>query len=358
MSSMMKTTLTLAAMASALCLPASHAAADDFSATIAAGHPPVFRWVRMLPEAFIPTVQAELAKSGHTMSFDGQYGGTIAGVGEELETIESGLAELGVCSSLFDAAKLPVQNVTYYTPFVSSDVRQVAELIDRMHREDPDMQQAYLDNGNTYLGAPVAIDDYLLMTTFPVASLADLDGRKIAAPGPAINWLSGTGAVGVSGNLTTYYNEMKTGVYDGVIVFASAALPGKLYEVAPYITRAGLGAQHSGGICANTDWYEGLPSDVQAALVAGANAAKDWYLGDLEGAVEAAFATMADNGATIFVAPDEMRQAWADGMDNAAATWRDQLDSAGQPASSILKTYMDGMRAAGATPLRDWDLAE
>ena len=50
------------------------------------------------------------------------------------------------------------------------------------------------------------------MTDFPVESLADLRGRKIAAPGPAINWLSGTGAVGVSGNLTSYYNELQTGV--------------------------------------------------------------------------------------------------------------------------------------------------
>ncbi len=40
-----------------------------------------------------------------------------------------------------------------------------------------------------------------------------------------MNWLSGTGAVGVSGNLTTYYNEIQAGVYDGVIVFALAAAP-------------------------------------------------------------------------------------------------------------------------------------
>ena len=44
------------------------------------------------------------------------------------------------------------------------------------------------------------------------------------------------------------YNEIKTGVYDGVIVFASAALPGKLYEVAPYITKVGFGAQYAGEI--------------------------------------------------------------------------------------------------------------
>ncbi|RMD95796.1 MAG: C4-dicarboxylate ABC transporter permease [Alphaproteobacteria bacterium] len=331
------------------------AAAESFTATVVAGHPPVFRWVRMIPEAFIPAVEKALEGTGHSIAFDPQFGGAIAGVGEELEAIEAGLAEIGTCESLFDPAKLPLQNVTYYTPFVSSDVRLVNGVMDRLHREDARMRQGYLDNGNVYLGAPIGIDDYLLMTKFPVTSLADLQGKKIAAPGPAINWLSGTGAVGVSGNLTTYYNELKTGVYDGVIVFASAALPGKLYEVAPYVTRAGLGAQFAGGLCANVDWYESLPEEVKAALHAGADAAQEWYMGDLEAAVATAFAKMGEMGATISDLPEAERRAWAAGMDNAAKEWATSLDAKGLPGTAILSLYMETMRAAGATPLRDWD---
>ena len=206
-----------------------------------------------------------------------------------------------------------------------------------------------------YLGAPLAIDDYLLMTNFPVEDLSDLDGRKIAAPGAAINWLSGTGAVGVSGNLTTYYNELKAGVFDGVLVFGSAALPGKLHEVAPYVTRAGLGAQFAGGLCVNQGWWDGLPGDVQAALEAGADAAQAWYVDELEAAVDGAMAAMAEQGATVTDAPPEMRQAWADGMDNAAAAWAAELDAMGRPGSEVLSAYMDAVRAAGAKPLRDWD---
>lgn len=350
----MKTTLTNTALVAALALP-SIASADSFNATVVAGHPGVFRWVKMIDEAFVPGVSAALEGSGHSISFDGQYGGSIAKVGDELETVEAGLAEIGVCQSLFDPAKLSVQNVTYYTPFVSDDPRAVAEIMDALHAEDPRMTAAYAQNGVVYLGAPVAIDDYLLMTRFPIESLADLDGQKIAAPGPAINWLSGTGAVGVSGNLTTYYNELKAGVYDGVVVFASAALPGKLYEVAPYVTRAGLGAQFAGALCANADWYEGLPEEAQVALHDGADAARDWYLSALEGAVETSFLVMAENGATITDATDEMRAAWSKGLDNAAKTWAEGLDGQGIPGSEVLALYMNAMRDAGATPLRDWD---
>jgi TRAP-type C4-dicarboxylate transport system substrate-binding protein len=329
---------------------ATSATAEDFNVTIVA-HPPIFRWVKQFDEAFVPTVQAEMEALGHSFSATGQYGGAIAGVGEELETVEAGLAEIGACSSLFDPAKLALQNVTYYTPFVSDDPRLVVNVIHDLHLNDERMRQAYTDNNVVYIGGPSAIDDYLLMTNFPVESLADLDGRKIAAPGPAINWLSGTGAVGVQGNLTTYYNEIQTGVYDGVIVFASAAFPGKLHEVAPYITQFGLGAQFAGSICANKDWWDGLDSDVQAALRAGADASMEWYLGDLEAFTELALTQMEAAGATITEADPEARETWAANMDNAAQEWAE----ANENGQAILEAYMNAMREAGAEPLRDWD---
>ncbi|SFQ11981.1 C4-dicarboxylate TRAP transporter substrate-binding protein [Tranquillimonas alkanivorans] len=350
----MKTLTAILALAATTALP-TVAAAESFMATMVAGHPPVFRWVKMLDEAFVPAVQEELAGTGHSMNFTGLYGGAIAGVGEELEAVEAGLAEIGICQSLFDPAKLAVQNVTYYTPFVSDNPRIVSTVMDDLHESDPRMRQAYTDNGVVYLGAPLALDDYLLMTNFPVDSLDDLEGRKIGAPGAAINWLSGTGAVGVSGNLTTYYNEIKAGVFDGVLVFASAALPSKLHEVAPHVTRAGLGAQFAGAICVNDDWWEGLPQEVKDALEAGADAASEWYIDALESAVDTAMTTMADQGATIKDASQEMRTSWAEGMDNVAQTWAKDLDALGKPGSEMLDAYMDAMRDAGAEPLRNWD---
>ena len=194
----------LAACCAGLAVAGGPAPAEDLPATVAAGHPCVFRWVRMIPEIFVPEVEARLEGTGHTIAFSEQFGGAIAGVGEELEAVEMALAGIGTVQSLFDPAKLAVQNVTHCTPSVSDDVRAVSGLMDRLHREEPRTREACEDNGVVHLGAPIAIDDDRPMTTFPVDELSDLEGREIAAPGPAVNWLSGTGAVGVSGNLTTY----------------------------------------------------------------------------------------------------------------------------------------------------------
>ena len=64
---------------------------------------------------------------------------------------------------------------------------------------------------------------------------------------------------------------------------------------------------------------------------------------------------MGEAGATIQDAPEGMREAWAAGMDNAARAWAADLDAKGAPASEVLSTYMNAMRAAGAVPLRNWD---
>jgi TRAP-type C4-dicarboxylate transport system substrate-binding protein len=355
----MKALLKLSTLAAVVALGGVFAApvtqAADMNVTIVAGHPPVFRWVKHLSQTFIPAVNAALEGSGTTITWSEQYGGALAKVGDELEAIEEGLAEIGLVSSLFDPAKLSVQNVTYFTPFVHTDAALVAAWMDQLQETNADMKASWAENGLEYLGGAIGIDDYLLMTTFPVNSIADMEGRKIGAPGPAVNWLKGTGAVGVSGNLTTYYNEIKTGVYDGVIVFASAALPGKLHEVAPYITKIGFGAQYAGGIAANKDWYDGLPANVQKALKDAAIADRVAYHADLDASVSKFLGIMQSQGATVTEVSPEMRAEWAGGMDNVAKLWAAQLDSEGKAGTAVLKSYMDTMRAAGATPVRNWD---
>ena len=328
--------------------------AETISVTIVAGHPPVFRWVRMFPEAFEPAAQAALEGTDYKFDFVEQFGGTIAGVGEELETVGDGLAEIGTIQSVFDPAKLALQNVSYYTPFVSDDLRLVGTTVEDMIATVPEMKVAYDENGIVPLGGPMALDSYLLFTKFPVKSLADLKGKKISGAGPSINWLNGTGAVGVSGQIPTYYNDLRTGVYDGVVLFATAALPGKLYEVAPYITRVGFGAQYAGDIGANKDWYDSQPPEVQTALRAGADAARDWYIKSLEETTQSAMTTMAGKGATISNLSPEAKAAWVGDMGDIAGDWARDLDTQGLPGSKILDLYMQRMKAGGARPVRDW----
>lgn len=346
--------LLCAAVLPAFLLGTAAAKAETYNATVVTGHPAVFLWVKMLTEVFVPTVNKELEKTAHKINWTEAYGGTVAKVGGELEAMESGLAQITIGSGLFEPSLLPLQNITYMTPFAVSDVDQVLGVIDRLHDEIPDLRATWEKYDMEYL-ANFGLEDYLLISKFPVTKLEDLKGHKISAPGPAVNWLSGTGAVGVSGNLTTYYTDLQTGVTDGVIVFPTAAAPAKLPEVAKYVTRTHFGAQHAGAIVAKKSWMDTLPPEVQQAIKVGADAYAKAYREGLASRVDDAFKALAASGAVITDLDEGVRTQWAMGLPPIARDWAADLDSKGLPGTKVLGAYMQGLRDAGAKPSRNWD---
>jgi len=50
------------------------------------------------------------------------WGGTLLKLGTESKGVADGVADIAIVSTIFEAAKFPLQNVTYYTPFGSDDV--------------------------------------------------------------------------------------------------------------------------------------------------------------------------------------------------------------------------------------------
>ncbi len=345
--------LSAAALA-ALIASASLAQAETVTITLVNGHPPVFRWVKHLQQTFVPAVDKALEGSGITVNWKQQYGGSLAKVGEELEATQEGVADIALVPTIFEPAKLPLQNVTYYTPFVSTDPGVVTEAVQVVQKEVPAMMKAWEDNDLVYLGGGFGLDDYLLFTKFPIKSVDDLKGRKIGTPGPSVNWMKGTGAVGVAGNLTEYYNALQTGLYDGVVTFATAAVPAKIQEVAPHITRIGYGAQYSGGIAANRDWWEAQPEALQKALLAGADAFEKAYLDDLRKATEQALKDLAANGGIINADSEALKAAYVKVMENPTTAWVMELQQQKLPAAEVLERYMQAVRNGGAAPARDW----
>lgn len=339
---------------SALAALAAPAAAETIPVTLVAGHPPVFLWVKHLSETFIPAVNAALEGTGHTIDWTEAYGGSLAAVGGELDALEDGLAEVGIVPTVFLPSKLPLQNVTYNTPFGPSDPQLVMAAMEALDASVPGMRESWHAYDVEYLGGGFALDNYLLMTTFPVRSIDDLAGRRIAAPGPAVNWLNGTGAVGAAGNLTTYYNDIQTGVFEGVIVFATAAAPARLHEVAPYVTITDFGAQYAGGLAANRSWFQAQPEAVQAALREGAAAYQAAYIAEQTQRVAAAMAVIAADPERLHVLAPEERARWAAALPDIAGTWAAAADAAGLPGTEVLTAYVAHLQAAGASLGRDW----
>ena len=349
MTKILKTGLTGAILAVA----GVPAFADSFSFTVVAGHPPITGGVAEISKVFIPEVTKRLEAMGHTVSWTEGYAGSIAEPSGVLEAVESGIAEFGYVPHLFEGDKLPLEQITYITPFGTDDLTKLMTVMEQLHDAIPEMDQAWEKNGQRML-APVGIDSYHFDTNFEINSIDDLKNKKIGTAGLALNWLKDTGAVPVAGALTTFYNAMSTGLYDGVLTFESAIAPYKFYEVAPYITKINFGAMYASALTVNLDTWNSLPADVQTAIQEAADMYRESTAEFYQTAGAKSLETAAANGATIHEFSAEQRAAYAERLPDFAKEWAEKLDAQGMPGTKTLQTYMQLCKDAGIEHARNW----
>lgn len=322
--------------------------------TAAAGHPPAFLWVRTLDDTFIPEVDRRLAAGGkYKIEWTKAWGGTLVKLGSESKALADGVADIGIVSTIFEAPRFPLQNVSYFAPFGTDDVALVSSTIASLQKSIPAMNDAWAKNGLVYLGG-MALDPYQVWSKFPITKVEDLAGKKIGAPGPAANWIRGTGAVAVAGTLNTYYEDLKSGVSDGVLVFATGAWGAKLNEVAPYITRVNFGSQFAGGIAINKQRFDALPPEVQAAIREAGDLWTSQYAKLQAEAAVTAMQKMTAAGAKVSDLSPAERKRWADALGPIGKTWAADVQGKGLPGNEVLSGYMSALIKAGVQVPRDW----
>jgi len=345
---------TAALLATAALAAPAHAQ-QTIRLTAAAGHPPVFLWVKLIDEFYIPEVDKRLAAAGgkYKIEWTKAWGGTLIKLGAESKGIGDGVADLGMVSTVFEAARFPSQNVSYFTPFATDDIGIVTRVVGDLQNSIPAMGQAWTKNNLVYLGG-AALDAYHIWTNFPIRTVDDIKGKKIIAPGPAANWLKDTGAVAVAGNLNTYYEDIKSGVASGVVTFATGAWGAKVHEVAPYITKVNFGAQYAGGIAVNKQRFDKLPRDVQKVMREVGVEYSQRFAAAQAAAAAGLLKKMEEAGAKISEMSPAERTRWADTLPPIAKTFAADLQAKGLPGDQILNGYMSGLKKAGAHPARDW----
>lgn len=329
------------------------AQAETYNLTMSSSHPTVLPWVGQLSTLVVAESNKRLEAMGSADRIDWteSYGGALYGFKDTLEAVGDGLTDAGWVGTLWEGSKMPLQNITYFTPFVSDDLVATLKIMNELHRELPLLQAAWEDQNVVFLGAS-GVETYHLFTNFPVNSLADLDGRKIIAPGPSANWIKSLGAVPVNGALPTYYNQIQTGVADGVVVIITGAFPNKHYEVAPYVTLVGLGAQMTGGLGVNKDVWDGLSDDVRAVLTELGEEYTVAHAEEVMARYESFLSKLPEAGAIVSTLPAADVDAWAAGLPNLAKDWSEANASDGAP--EVLEAYMAKVRDAGLSPRIDW----
>lgn len=346
--------IVLAASVAAMAAPIANA--ETYQLTISSSHATSIPWVAPLQTVIVAETNQRLEAMGseNRVEWTEAYGGSLYGFTDTLEAVGEGITDMGWIGTLWEESKMPYQNLTYYTPFSTDDVTLLAKTFNALHRDLPFLQQSWEDQNVVFLGSTVA-DTYHLYTTFPVNSLEDLKGRKILAPGPSGAWIAAVGAIPVDGSLTTYYNQIETGVAEGALSIMTGVYPLKIHEVAPYVTISGVGANMIGAFGVNRDIWEDLPEDVRAVLTelgeeysaTNARVIEERYQSVVEKLSE-------DPKVTVTELSHEDRAKWAAALPDLAGNWAaSQADGA-----ALIAAYMAALKESGGTALRDWTIVK
>lgn len=353
--------LTGMLMGAVLALPTAVYAVEEIDLTVASSHPLAIPWVGMIKSHFMAETDRLLAEKGeYKINWNEAFGGSLYKANATLTSVQEGVTDIGWVFSFLEGAKLPLSQASTYAPFSTANPPVQLKVMGDLLENNEAFKKEWEQYNLKVLGL-TGTDDYDIYTKKQITGVADLNGMKLSAPGVLGQWLRGTGANAVDGSLPTFYTDIQTGVSDGVLSLALGVLPAKLYEVAPYITRVRIGTAFSGAVAINKDSWDGLPPAVQEAMVAAGKFYTEAHGKDLLERHEAAFGKMVELGkgqnppVTISELPDGDRQKWVDGLPDIAGEWAADAESRGLPGKAFMKAYMEGLRAAGEKPARDWD---
>lgn len=309
-------------------------------------------WVQTIEDFFIPEVERRVLErtTDYEVDITGYYGGSLAKLGEVLEAVESGTADMGLVHNVFEQSKLEIFNFPWWMPFVSTDNEQAIKAAMAVMEEFPIFEEQLAKYNQKQMGtATNSLAAFELITDFPIKTLEDLKGKKVAHGGSMIPWLEALGAVGVQSTFTDAYTSIDTGVYQGWIMPADSARSFKIYEVAPYYTKVGFGSFVNGYLTINLDTWNSLPPEVQE-IIAEVGSEYTWELSKKNVATEEdAIRIMKEAGTTVTSLSDAERSRWAEvlysaGLAKAAAA---KADANGLPGTEVLQAFLDALEDEG-----------
>jgi C4-dicarboxylate-binding protein DctP len=350
------TALGAAALMAAALLPERATAVETINLTAMDGYPPRSVWVREFIEFYIPEVDRRLAENGnYRINWTQAWSGQIARPGGVLAAMEQGLADMAVITVPFYSDRLPFNVITFNLPFTSSDPKLMARVMDELMDEFPEFRQQFERANQVVLTNYSTIDSYQLFASRDIERVSELEGARINAAGDNMRYLDAIGAVGVRGPLTDYYNNIRTGVVEGAVMWIEGAATFNLQEVAPSFVDVGFGTAVNKALTVNIDTWERLPDEVKDVLQEVAIELRDRHAElALQDAERARQAFLEGGGKRIEVSEEE-RQAWADALPPLGKEWAEDADAQGLPGTQYLRAFMEAVRAGGATPLRNWD---
>ncbi|MBO6718536.1 MAG: C4-dicarboxylate TRAP transporter substrate-binding protein [Rhizobiaceae bacterium] len=244
--------------------------ADAKELRLASGAPPVHPAANPLYAKF-----AEFLPEETNGALTGtQIGPEVVNIVQVKQALQSQLAEVGNLLPLFAPAELPNTALTGDLALLATNPHAMGAAMTEYVVNCRECQAEFKALGGVFMGSGSS-DVYVLLTTKPVRSLADLKGLRLRSGGaPYARWADAVGAAPAQVPVSDQFEQISQGVLDGTMGSISDLLSYRLIDVAKYIIDLPLGTYHttSNFTVTNAAWADMSPEE-RAGLARAANRA-------------------------------------------------------------------------------------
>lgn len=195
------------------------------------------------------------------------YGMDVAGLKEMQGALSSGLIEIGLLLQTYFPADFPEAALTADLALKGRNPHAMAAAVTEYIVNCAPCQEEMKKFGGVFLGSGSS-DVYVLISTKPLTSLAEIKGQRLRASTATFGRLAeAMGAVPVSIASNDTFEAMSQGTLDGSISSVGDLVTQRLIDVAKYVTEVRIGTFHTNsGLTVNTSVWENLSVEDRKAI--------------------------------------------------------------------------------------------
>lgn len=348
-------TIVASAIALAAVGPVSAGSTETFTVVsgLPAGHPAV----RIFREHFRKALAQQLVVAGDGVKIDWlpAYDGIIANSGGVLEAIADGVGEIGLIAVDNEAQRLPLQNISFNVPFVTTECTIAADAYHNLHIQNVAMNKPWQEMRQIYL-ANITTDGYGLFTGPKIKQVADLRGLTLGMSVHVESWLSGLAAKPFRLALGQLAGTIEGEDIAGAILPMTEIADLNLERQLRNFLLTEFGPQTAYVVSFNERRFTDLSAESRNALLIAADQFVPVAAQAYCDAGSNALADLKTRGVRTQRFYNSRREQWVSALPPLGAMWASDREDKGYAGNEILIAYMDNLRAAGATPKRDWEL--
>jgi len=273
------------------------------------------------------------------VKIEAYYGETLAKGRENVDALESGLADVIFPAPHHQPGKLPLYTLGN-VPGLTNDYWAKAMAWYELMSTEKAIQDEFAKYGGRIIGGAYYPPVHLISLT-PINSLNEVNGQKVAAMYPSSDLLAKFGAAPLSITPAEQYEALlrKTAALNASPVVAVVDF--KLYEVAKYCTTFNLGDRNHALVIREDAFAKLSPADQKIILDFAPEYTRIAYDAAIVDSEPRGTDILKANGVTFITPSDEDSVKLMAVAEELAAAWAAEMDGKGLPGTVLMNRYKE-----------------